>query len=290
MNRMRRNIIPLVAAIAVLIGFLIYNSPDDSHPRENIQDAIKLGRTYAYNLLISDKNRLSQMSFGQAKDKIDKANLQSPLFTRATIEERSKIYRRLMEEEKMPYNFVSPLTPILFAEKENEVDLELMLFERCEVFAVMTFAYKSLESIVEIPEKGKMLFSIATRYYNPEDIRLFGKLIRKVANLPLLNKIIGRFGTTGKWVVFDYNYKYNLNDYLQWITGEGQDRFAESKRSDDLISKLKNRQDWERFWKSTSERTGRKLAFLYEWGSDQVERQIELIEELDKAKKKYGEK
>jgi hypothetical protein len=195
-----------------------------------------------------------------------------------------------MEEEKMPYNYVSPLTPILFANKENEVDLELMLFERCEIFAVMTFAYKSLESIVEIPEKGKMLFSIATRYYNPEDTKLFGKLIRKIANLPLLNKILGRFGTTGKWVVFDYNYKYNLNDYLEWINGEGQDRIAEWKKSNDLIIQLKNKHGWERFWKSTSERAGRGLAFLYEWGSIRVGRQIELIEELDKAKKKYAEK
>ena len=70
MDITRRNIILLIVAIAVIIVILVYNSPDDSNQKENVQEAIKLGRTYAYSLLISDKERLSQMSSGDAKDKI----------------------------------------------------------------------------------------------------------------------------------------------------------------------------------------------------------------------------
>jgi len=288
MNKSTKNVIILV--VVILIGILIYYSPDESHHIENIQDAIKIGRTYAYNLLISDKYRLIEMSISPAKEKIDSLNLQSPLFNRVTYKERADIYDCLTKE-KIPYDYIAPLTPILFAKEENEVDLKLMLFERYTTFAVMTFAYKTLNGVVEIPEKGKMLFSIATRYYKPEDDKLIGKLIRKIANLPLLNKITGRFGTTGKWMVFDYNYKYNLNDYLEWINEEGQDRLLkEWEESNELTNQLKIEQDWKKFMKSTNEYVEKSLVFLYEWGSIEVKKQIERIEKLYKAKEKFTEK
>jgi hypothetical protein len=290
--RKRRTIIVLV--IVILIGILIYSSPDESHKHQNVQGAIEKGRIYAYYLLISDKKQLSKMSISPAKEKIDSSSLQRPLFERATLRGRMYIRQRL-EDDKIPECFISPLSPILSSEKKD-AELDLVLLEKCDIFVVMTFAYKDFFHTVEIPEKGKMLFSIATRYYEPEDERLFSKSVRRAANLPLLNKITGHLGTKGKWVVFDYMYKYNLNDYLEWITGEGRDKLRKQEKSNDFVSQLKTKQGLEKFMiqikelaEKAEESAERSLAFLYQWGSIKVKEQIELVEELYKAEEEFIE-
>lgn len=262
---MRRNtkIISLLIVLS-LIGIFIYKSPDEAYWfKENPQDAIKIGRTYAYYLLNSYKQGLLKMSIDPAKTKIEKSN-----FHQIAISE----IRDLTEKKKI----IAEITAPLLAEQGDE-DMELIILEKLESFIVMTFAYKSWEKIVEIPGKGKMLFSVGVRYYNPIDNRIALKLVRKIANLPLLRNFTGRMGTTGRWVVIDYNYKYNLNDYFDWVLKEG-DNYSQKKlnESEELMRQLNSKELLEKFRKELT----RGLDFLYGWGSATVENQIEYIEEL----------
>lgn len=278
MTKTSRNILTLF--IIIFTGILIYRSPDESHYRDTTQEAIKTGRAYAYKLLISDKRALLETSFNPAKDKITGLNLKEPLFQRLSDIERVNVYDRLMEKQ-IPYNYISPLSPIIFAKNENEIELELLMFSRYSIYIVMTFAYKSLDCMVAIPEKGKMLFSVAMRYYEPTDERLNSKLIRKIANLPLLKMVVGRYGTTGRWLVFDYNYKYNLNDYLEWINNVSLDWLtSEREKFIELKSQLKTKQGFQSLRKSIIESAEMSSVLQYDWANSMLVKQIEQIEKL----------
>lgn len=261
---MRRNT-KIISILIVLsaIGVFIYKSPDEAYwLKENHQDAIKIGRTYTYYLLNGYKQGLLKMSIDPAKTKIEKSN-----FHQIAI---SEIHDQI-EKKKIHIEITAPL----FAEQRDE-DMELIALEKLESFIVMTFAYKSWDKIVEIPDKGKMLFSIGVRYYNPIDKRIVPKLVRKIANLPLLRNFTGRIGTTGRWVVFDYNYKYNLNDYFDWVLKEGENYSQKQLiESEEFLQQLSS--------KEFDESVDRGLDFLYEWGSMAVEKQIKRIERLYKV-------
>ena len=183
----------------MILGILIYFSPEDSHKVPNTQIAIETGRAYSYYLLNGNKKELLKLSIEPAKTKIENSN-----YIQISI---SEIYDKL-KEKQIPLGIGAPF----FSDQKDE-DMELVAFEKMDNFIVMTFAFKALDKIIEIPEKGKMLFSIAIRYYQPQDDFVSRKLIRKIANLPVINSVAGELGRTGKWVIFNYNYQYNLIDY-----------------------------------------------------------------------------
>jgi hypothetical protein len=269
-----KNPVKIVIILIVIlgIGILIYRSPDEAYwLKENPQNAIEIGRAYAYYLLNSYKQGLLKMSVDPAKAKIENSNFRQIAMM--------DMYDQL-EKKKMPVDITAPL----ITEQKDE-DMELIALEKFESFIVMTFAYKSWDKIVQIPDKGKMLFSVAVRYHNPIDNRLVTKLVRKIANLPLLRNLTGRIGTTGRWVVFDYNYKYNLNDYFDWVLKEGENYDREQlKESEEFMRYLENKESFEKFSKKELEEfIARGLDFLYEWGSMAVEKQIDRIERFYKA-------
>ena len=129
-----------------------------------------------------------------------------------------------------------------------------------------------------------MLFSVGVRYYNSIDHQIAPKLVRKIANLLLIRNFTGRMGTTGRWVVFDYSYKYNLNHYFDWVLKEGENYSQKQlKESDEFMQQLNSEKSFEKFSKELDESVDRGLDFLYEWGSMAVEKQIERIERLYKV-------
>jgi hypothetical protein len=263
-------IIKIIAPI--VIGILIYQSPDEAYwLKENSKDAIEIGRTYALFLLNGYKQGLLEMSIDPAKAKIEKSKFREIA--------KTDIYYQL-ENKKINTEIIAPL----FQGEESQ-DMELIMLEKLESFVVMTYAYTGWDRIVEIQDKGKMLFSIGVRYFNPiEDNRILPKLFRKLANLPLLRKFTGRLGTKGQWLVFDYNYKYNLSDYFDWVLKEGENNSQKKlKESEEFARKLGNKESFDKFRIEIFESTDIGLEFCYEWGSMRVEKQIELFEGLYKS-------
>ena len=263
----------IILIVLLVIGILIYRSPDEAYwLRENPQDAIKIGCTYAYYLLNSYKEGLLEMSIAPARAKIENSN-----FRQITMVNMHEWW--ILEKKKIHIEITAPL----FTEQKDE-NMELITLEKLESFIVMTFAYKSWDKIVEIPNKGKMLFSIAVRYFNPIDNRIVPKLVRKIANLPLLRNFTGQLGTTGRWVVFDYNYKYNLNDYFDWVSKEGENYTRKQhKESEEFMQQFGSEESFEEFRKELDESLDKGLNFFYEWGSMAVEKQVERVERLYKA-------
>jgi len=265
---MRRNIKIIILAFLLITGIFIYKSPDEAYwLKPDTQKAIRIGRTYAYYLLSGHKKGLLEMSIEPAKTKIEESN-----FHEIAISEMTK------QIEKKEYIDIEIIAPLL--EERNDENMELIRLVKFESFIVMTFAYKSWNNIVEIPGKGKMFFSVGMRYHTPIDHQIETKIVRKIANLPLLRNFTGRMGTTGQWLVFAYSYKYSLNDYFDWVLKEGE---YYSKRKNEEFEelqepgKLKKHID-----KILKELAGsqKSLDFLYAWGSIEVERQIENMESL----------
>ena len=88
-------------------------------------------------------------------------------------------------------------------------------------------------------------------------------------------------GTTGSWVVFDYNYKYNQADYLQWVLKEGENLSKKHDRElEESLAKLQDKESSEKWIQGIKDRADRSLNFLYDWGSMAVKEQIERIENL----------
>lgn len=176
------------------------------------------------------------MSIDPAKTKIENSN-----FRQISIMDMHD----QIEKKEIHSETIAPL----FTEHKDE-DMELITLEKHESFIVMTFAYKSWDKIVEIPDKDKLFFSIGVRYYNPIDHRIAHRLVRKIANLPLLRNFTGRMGTTGRWVVFDYRYKYNLNDYLDRVLKEGENYSQKQlKESEEFMQQLNSEKSFKKYSK-----------------------------------------
>ena len=254
--------ITIFLVFVVLLGILIYKSPDEAYWLEiDTKDAIEVARTFAFNLFYGDKQALLKMSIDPAQSKIENSNFPKP----------PDSYFEIFEENS-PGTLLFDIDANLFKAfyKPEKKDMELLKFEKLESFIVMTFGYKGFGGeIVEIPGAGRMLFAVGVRFYKPIDNRILPKLVRKVANLPLLRKFTGRMGTVGRWVVFDYKYTYNLRDYIDWVKEKG----AEYTRKQVAEAPQINLEEIEK-------EIERQLDFLYTWGSIAVENQINSMEKL----------
>jgi len=202
----RKHIIIILVTWAIIV--LISISPDDSN-KMNQKDAIELCRNYAHDLLLSrGKNNLLKLSLGAAYNKIKEANFKEYYFDATELKNDMDIKNR--------YPTIYYLSPLI--EENKYKALRLVSFEELdEIYMVMTFAYYIDNEIVEIHTKGMMIFTIGVRYYAPIDKNIARKIIRKIANLPLMRLFTGYIGTTGRWRVINFKYNCNLNDYDVWL-------------------------------------------------------------------------
>ncbi len=250
-----RSYTALVLTVGLIVAVLLYFSPDESNwNRDHPEQAISLGRTFAFHLLNGFKQGLLRLSDEPARTRIASSSFRS-------------LDSREMQRQLAGKDIPTRLTTPIFAQRDD--DMELVKFERLESFMVMTFVFKDFTgSIVEIPGKGMLLYSVAVRYYHPVDDRPLSKLLRKTSNLPLVRNLAGPLGTTGRWIVFDYHYEHDLANYFEWVSKEGE---AHGKRL---------RREGERAADRPEELIAsaeRGLEFLYKWGSTETKQEIERI-------------
>ncbi len=252
-----------VILVGLIFIVLVYKSPDESYwYKEKPLEAIELGRKFAYRLFLGYKQGLLEISMPPAEPKIKNSEWK---------ELSAMDIDRQLENKNIHFIITAPLF------LPDIEDIKLLALERHESFFAMTFAYEDyLGRIVEIPEKGKLLFSVVVRYYEPTDDRIIPKLLRKIANLPILRYVTGKLGTTGCWIVVDYSYKFNRSDYLNWVlkSGEEYNEILE-KKSDEFL----NDDSW---LNKFEESVDTSLSFDYEWGNIAITKQMERIEKLDK--------
>lgn len=286
----------LLVGLLAFIVFFIYKAPQENFIEASSQRAIWLGRDYALYLLYSDKQSLLENSVDEpAVDKIKKLPFNSISTSEMLEQLRAKGMDIVGEREERRRKIIMDIISPLMHDEQPRTMMELMMYEQHERIIVMTFAYTDNDSIspniIEIPHKGKMLFSVALRYYRPIDKRVIPKIIRKIANLPVLRSFTEQMGTTGRWVVFDYFYKYNLDDYFNWALKEGE-AYIEKRLKDwdkeniDFATMTTDQLD--KLTKECEISADKNIDFCYEWGSYEIEKQVANTEGLYKIQKEYS--
>ncbi len=251
-----KKIVVVVLMVLICIGILqVYNAPEENRKYQNdLQGVIKAGSRYSWLLFIGNKSwLLSEFDFTKnAKSKLQKEEIQ-------------QIYWKdiLDKYEAGGGKYEDELRSMLFKKPE---DIKLILLERREPYLALT--YTITEGPI-VPGKGRMLFSIAFRYYQPVNKSFFEKVLRKTANtVPFCSSL----GTTEKWLVVDYSFTYNLSDYALWYLREGDIISSQThEKNIDLLNKLRSKGGVQEFRRDIE----MDLAISAEWASAWVARHPE---------------
>ena len=275
----RRKKLLVFGVIVIILGFLIYRSPDNEYRlQKDTEEAIEIGRSYAFGLFTNTyQPGMKTRSIEPAKTMLINYDFKQAQSLSSIFEHGEKNKGRLYS---------------LWSAEQEEV--ELVALERSGSFIVMTFGYMPFaeKEIAEIPGKGKILFAIAARYYEPIEDRPFfryiNRLMRKIANLPILRSLSGYSRAEGSWVVIDYRYTYNRNDYYNWILSEGENYYLT-----ELDKVQKEWEEWRKrpreFMESIKRASDKSLNFSYDWANLTMELQIKNIQEMDKQYEKVSE-
>lgn len=248
----------VAVALVLLLAAAIYHSPDEAYwLQEDWQDAVELGRDFSFLLFLGDANGLSQRAAGPALEKVESSGFREVSFSEA--------------QDKLKGKILPPaLTALVMV--PDETDLELVAFERLSSLVVMTFAYTYGATILSIPGKGHLFFSVATRYSRAGNDSAGWKLTRKIANLPILREVAGRLGSSGRWRVIDFSHHVTEADVLDWLIAEGERQ------------EVKDRAEMDRVFGTTPDEwlasSDRSLEFLYDWASVVAKRQPSRMERL----------
>ena len=111
--------------------------------------------------------------------------------------------------------------PLFLGDEDNYI--ELVAYEKQDNLLVLTYAYSSCGKKVEIPERGKMLYSLIMAYLRSEEGGWFGKIKRKITNISWLGKIARGKGSSLRWYIMDYKYDSSLADYRKWYDTKGKE-------------------------------------------------------------------
>lgn len=218
-----------------LYHYDFFNQPDFT--KSKIEDAIKLGQIYSYALLTNQLNittfdgrTLLEASSGNAKEKFHKLSIDASWMAKAANEFEKKGESRLTKAIHSKNSLV------------NQYDLELDGLVRNGSYVDLRFSYYefpisinekedcSLCSVIEIPGRNQMQYHIKSRYELYHDNRLGSVILDKVFNFspiyfvstkiiyPILGINLTYSNTRGHWVVHDFDYNYNLNDYYNWLS------------------------------------------------------------------------
>lgn len=208
-----KNALPAVLIIVVIISVIVFKIHRSSfevrclskYKKANTETAIKLGQLYGYSLLESypyildgKECELLGLSIGQAKNKTTNRISNADFFL-FSENEKEEIYEKkliLNSEPSLSRDF-SILTNTNFPKDGSDPifsqlsDIKLIKIERKENIVEMDFIYsKDHITPVLIPGKGSISFHITAEYVD--------------------NKY---------WAISDYDYNYNINDYLLWLLG-----------------------------------------------------------------------
>lgn len=232
----------ILCIIGVFLIFLyslyhydFFNQPNFTKPK--IEDAIRLGQIYSYALLTNQLNittfdgrTLFETSSGSAKEKFQKLNIDVSWMAKAANAFKEKAGSKLQQASHAENLLV------------NEYDLELGELIRNGSYVDLKFLYydfpigiKQKEEcplcyIIEISSEGPMSYRIKSRYEIYSDNRVGSVILNKIFNFapiyfvstkiihPILGINLTYSNTRGHWVVYDFDYNYNLNDYYNWLS------------------------------------------------------------------------
>jgi hypothetical protein len=259
----RRKTVVFVVLVLLCFGFLyVYISPEENDKyKSDLEGVIKKGHWFAWLLFIGNKDWLiKQFDFSEdVKEKLKAADIRQEFSV--DISEKYKAQGGKYEHA---------LISVLYKEPKN---IELVALERLRndnQHVAMTFAVNDSPNL---PDKGRMLYSVVFRYYNPGNKTSWEKALRKIANaVPLCSA----FGTAGKWIVVAYSYTYDQSDFATWWLREGDVFRAQKEKENEIFYKR---------W--MSQRGGRTfgddirdlLAIDTLWASDWVKKHPEHIDE-----------
>ena len=236
-------IYPLMIFIPItFIGTIIHFLPDENYRRpgegEIIRDVVPLGRKFALALLFGDKHKMKKLSCECLMGKIEKSNIKNYYLEYCT----SPSVKNNVENWRSEYSIRRFLRYSTFDVKTSSKDyfysqevetfieildidvkkkMKLITLENKDDFVTITFVYvidnDGYYDIIELPERGKMIFTVTFAYLPGDRNSFIWRLVRKISNIPLLNLILGKWGTSYCWLCIDYQYNYNLYDYYEWI-------------------------------------------------------------------------
>lgn len=264
----------VVLLVLTCLGILqVYNAPEENEKYKNdLYGVIVAGNRYSWLIFIGDKSLLlREFDFTEnAKSKLNKEEIQQ--ISRKGILDKYRAGGGKYE---------GALRSMLYKEPE---DIELIVLERQRSYLAMTY---TLSDESTIPGKGKMLCSVAFRYYQPANGSFLERALRKTANaVPFFSSL----GTTGKWLVVDYSYTYNQSDFAKWYLLEGDSitsqRLEEGKV---LINKLRKKEGVQEYMSKIR----MNMEVSEDWASAWVERQtehadVQLFEAANKVRKEIG--
>ncbi len=264
----------VILFIFLIIGGLVYISPDDVYlPPKNTEDAIEAGRFFAHNLLMSREDNLLKMEISgdPATTKLKNSiTYHAPIIWGVDIAS--------LREKGISNDIIFPAYT-----NENREDMELVMLEKFHSFIVTTFAYKSSGEIVEIPNEGKMFFTVSIIYTEPPlDNRILPKLKRKIINIPSMFDLTQGVGQTGEWLIFDYDHKYNMNNYRSWVL-EGGENYSKIRQGEttEFLEQMRNDENFgSNFLEELREKSSERTTMMLVWIEMATERQIDYIEKL----------
>ncbi len=201
----------VVFLIVIFAGYIFYKSYRSSFEVKCLSDfkkpdtelAIELGKLYAYSLLenyyytLDGRScELLKLSTNEAEKKMIEKMTAKDFFHYFEVE-KQQIYekKKMLEKGGELMESIAYMThtdfPVNYSEPifSSISDLELINFNRIGDVVNMTFMYsKDGLNPISIPDKGNLIFSIEAKYVNNKN-----------------------------WLISDYNYQYNINDYIEWL-------------------------------------------------------------------------
>jgi len=221
LRRIINNILQVVLIIFVAMVIIFFKirqpSPEikclSKYQKTNIETAIELGRLYAYSLLEGypyllngDENecQLLWLSTGKAENKMIYRINNNLDFFEFSENEKEAIYGKslMLKNKHSRLRDISILIDIDYSNDFSDPifsqlsDMKLVKINRNEYIVEMDFVYsKGDYQPVFISEKEPMFFHIVANYTD-----------------------------NGYWMVSDYDYKYNINDYLRGVLKDFNDK------------------------------------------------------------------
>lgn len=251
--------------VILVFGISLHLSKEDNFQyRYNWRYAINIGHEYAYSLFMGNKRALRRNSL-IPQSKINEI-YEHPAINNLSI--RMHVIN-MLQADKPVYERSRPLGEILHLEKEDLVPTKYEY--KNNLILVTTFEPKVNDIDIKIPEKGKLRFSLAMRYYESTDQSPWRVIIRKAANLPIINLLFSDLGTAGNWYIYDYHYHFNQDEYLAWFIKDGN-KILEKENEDntkelmELLNSWKTKEGRELFDKKIDDGLSKSL----EWGSDWI--------------------
>ena len=260
MKSKKRAVLVIITAI---LAVLIYLSPQDPWVEPNILDAIRVGRLAAI-YMFEGNPALESLASEWGKEKLEGTGFQDLA--------QGEMFYKL--KDKFLLSYIMNL--LIWTQSD---DFKLVALVRKDNVAIITFGIEDdFKGVVEIPGLGKALFSLALRFSYDADRAWYGKLGRKIANLPV---ILGKdtplwFGTTARWRLLDYALNLTQADVFEWAMKEGEAFSRKKAEETEIWGKGLSFEYVEALWREVDA----EIVLDNLWATEQARQQLANAEQL----------